>query len=127
MGTAGRDDRTLRVLVVDDYPEAASVLGEVLAVFGCSVEIAHDATTALDIATKFAPDLALVDIGLPVIDGYELVARLRRLDTAPKRIVAVTGYGDRTDRARSHDAGFDEHVVKPLEIEAVRDIVERAR
>ncbi len=116
----------LRVLVVDDDAESADVLGDVLAAFGCSVMIAHDGVSALEVAAKFAPGLALVDIGLPVMNGYELAKRLRQLDVAPKRIVAVTGY-EQEHRGRSGDASFDEHIVKPLEFDIVGEIVGRAR
>src|SRR4051794_32765299 len=112
----------LRVLVVDDDKDVASVLRDVLVMFGCTVRIAHDGAGALDMARELAPDLALVDVGLPVMNGYEIAKRLRRLDVAPKRIVAITGH-----EPNASDDAFDEHMVKPLELDDVRGIVERAR
>ena len=80
-----------------------------LGMFGCSVRVAHDGASGLVAAVEFEPDSALVDIGLPILNGYEVAERLRRLDVAPKRIVAVSGYGQRADRAQSIEAGFDPH------------------
>jgi signal transduction histidine kinase/ActR/RegA family two-component response regulator len=113
----------LRVLVVDDNADAAGLIGEALGIFGCSVRIAHDGASALVAAREFEPDLALVDIGLPILNGYEVAERLRRMHVAPKRIVAVSGYGQGTDRLRSREAGFDEHIVKPLGLDALRKLV----
>jgi signal transduction histidine kinase/ActR/RegA family two-component response regulator len=126
LGSSSAEGR-LRVLVVDDNTDAADMLREALRVLGCSVQVAHDGEAALAVASDFSPDLALVDIGLPVMNGYELVAHLRRLDTAPKRIVAVTGYGQEADYLRSRDAGFDEHVVKPIDLGKLQEVLERSR
>jgi len=117
----------LRVLVVDDNTDAAEMLSEALHILGCSARVAHDGETALAAASDFAPDLALVDIGLPIMNGYELAGRLRRLDAAPKRIVAVTGYGQEGDYLRSREAGFDEHLVKPVDLDALRAVLDRSR
>jgi CheY-like chemotaxis protein len=103
------------------------MLSEALGILGCSVRVANDGEAALAAASGFAWDLALVDIGLPVMDGYELAGRLRRLDAAPKRIVAVTGYGQERDYMRSRNAGFDEHLVKPVNLDALRAVLERCR
>ena len=116
-----------RVLLVDDNVDAASMIGEALEVLGYSVRIAHDGPSALVAAQAFKPDVALVDIGLPVMSGYELVGRLRELDSAPRTIVAVTGFGQPRDFARSREAGFDEHIVKPVSFETLCEILERSR
>ena len=105
-----------RVLIVDDNQDAADVLGEALAQGGHVVQVAYDGPTALDVARTFNPQVALLDIGLPVMDGYEVARQLRLLDPAGGRIrlIAVTGYGQEGDRMRTTEAGFDAHVVKPV-------------
>jgi CheY-like chemotaxis protein len=117
----------LRVLVVDDNIDAADMLDQALRVLGCSVQVAHDGDSALAATAGFAPDLALVDIGLPVMNGYELVGHLRRLAAAPRRIVAITGYGQAADYARSRAAGFDEHIVKPVDLGTLEKLLDRSR
>jgi PAS domain S-box-containing protein len=108
-----------RVLVVDDNADAAELLFELLSAIGHEVEIAFDGPRALELVDTFVPDVALLDIGLPVMDGYELARRLRgRLDGV--RLVAVTGYGQESDRQRALDAGFHAHVVKPVELDALQ-------
>lgn len=106
----------LAVLVVDDNDDAAELLAMMLRKLGHEVCTAHDGPTALDMLTRFAADAAVLDIGLPVMDGYELAARLRadpRL--ADLYLVALTGYGRSEDAARSRAVGFDAHLVKPIE------------
>jgi PAS domain S-box-containing protein len=105
-----------RVLLVDDNPDAAETLAELLRSAGHQVFVAHDGPTALAQAHAFRPHVALLDIGLPVMDGYELARKLRSsLPAAPLRLVALTGYGQEHDRRRSLEAGFAEHLVKPVE------------
>jgi signal transduction histidine kinase/ActR/RegA family two-component response regulator len=116
----------LRVLVVDDNADAANVLQQSLCAFGHDVRVAHDGVSALAAAAGFEPDLVLVDIGLPGMDGYELAGHLRRLASPPTRMVALTGYGRAEDYRRSREAGFDEHVVKPMDIETLRAVIARS-
>ena len=108
-----------RILVVDDNQDAAETLGEFLGELGHEVELAHDAPAALDVARRFRPTICLLDIGLPVMDGYELAKRLREVDGMPPdvRLVAITGYGQDSDRLRSSAAGFDGHLVKPIDLD----------
>ncbi len=107
--------RAARVLIVDDNEDAAEMLAAALEGRGYETRVALDAPTALGIAAEFAPDTAFLDIGLPVIDGYELAARLRRLPgLAALKLIAVTGYGQDKDRQKTRDAGFDHHLVKPV-------------
>ncbi len=108
-----------RILVVDDNLDAAELMGEVLRARGHDVCVAHDGPTALALAAEFHPDIALLDIGLPVMDGYELARRLRGQLGAVK-LIALTGYGQAADRARAKDAGFDLHMVKPVQMDALR-------
>jgi DNA-binding response OmpR family regulator len=114
----------VRVLVVDDNVDAAEMLAEALRVDGHVVSVAHDGPAALSLAGEFHPDLALLDIGLPVMDGFDLAQRLkRRLSAKPPKFVAITGYGQPSDRARSKQAGFDEHLVKPVDLARLNAIV----
>jgi signal transduction histidine kinase/CheY-like chemotaxis protein len=105
-----------RVLVVDDNVDSAELLREMLQWVGHEVAIAHDGPSALAVAERFAPEVALLDIGLPVMDGYELG---RRLHAGPRgascRLIALSGYGQDRDRAQSKASGFEEHLVKPVD------------
>jgi len=114
-----------RVLVVDDNEDCAEMLASSLESMGHRVRVARDGRTALDAAATFHPDVALLDIGLPVMDGYELASRLRDLpDGQDIHLVAVTGYGQQRDRTASKAAGFAEHVVKPVDLERLQAILE---
>ena len=113
--TASRPVAAWRVLVVDDNEDAAATLALLLRALGHETRVAHDGREALRAAAQFEPDVVLLDIGLPDVDGYEVARRLRALDSAHKfRIVAVTGWGQEHDRQRSAEAGFDLHLVKPV-------------
>ncbi len=117
-----------RVLLVDDNEDAAEMLAMSLRQLGHHVEIAFDATAAIQVAKNYVPDVALLDLGLPVIDGYELLGHLQ---TEPEwsnvRFVALTGYGQQSDRDRTDAAGFAAHLVKPVDIETVHEHVMRLR
>lgn len=113
-----------RVLVVDDNVDAAELLGEVLELDGHQVTVVHDGQTALERLDVLDPDVVFLDIGLPGLDGYEVARRMRqRLGGGCPRLVAVTGYGQSSDRQRSREAGFDAHLVKPVELDTVRAMV----
>jgi CheY-like chemotaxis protein len=117
-----------RVLVVDDNEDIAGGLAAVLRLLGCVTHVAHDGPSALAAAASFDADLALLDIGLPGMDGYELARRLRSAHArAEMRLVALTGYGQASDEQRSLKAGFDEHVVKPIEVDTLCDVLTRVR
>jgi CheY-like chemotaxis protein len=119
---SGRSRR--RVLVVDDNVDAAEMLAALLAHQGHEVRVESNGVAALAVAEEFMPDVAFLDIGLPGMNGYELARRLR-LDPAFGNIVliAVTGWGQQEDRERSHEAGFDEHLTKPVDPDRVVEIV----
>ena len=107
---------SLRILLVDDNEDAAAMLGIYLGKLGHVIHIAHDGLEALDAATEFGPEVALLDIGLPVMDGYELARRLHQAPgVGPLMLVALTGYGQESDHERSREAGFDLHLVKPVD------------
>lgn len=119
--------RPLRVLVVDDNQDAADLLSAFLTLGGHEVFTAHDGPGALAILSRFAPDVAVLDIGLPVMDGYELVARIReKLGLEAPAVIAVTGYGQEDDHARSRAAGFRHHFVKPVEPRALLAAIREA-
>jgi PAS domain S-box-containing protein len=113
-----------RILVVDDNVDAAEMLAVALGLRGCDVSVAHDGCEALRLAETTRFDAALLDIGLPIMDGYELAARLRALpNAADTQLVAVTGYGQEDDRRRALAAGFHRHLVKPVDLRVLETIV----
>jgi PAS domain S-box-containing protein len=117
-----------RVFVVDDNEDAADSLTMVLQLDGHEVASAYTAEDALVLASPFRPDVALLDVGLPGMDGYELAARLRALPGFDRvHLVALTGYGQPGDRERALAAGFDSHLVKPAEYSALQEIIERVK
>ena len=113
-----------RVLVVDDNVDAAESLAQLLNLEGHSTQIAYTSRVALDRFEQFEPDVVLLDIGLPEMDGYEVAHRLRqRMGSRPVTLVALTGYGQREDRDRAIAAGFDEHLVKPVGFDELQRIL----
>jgi CheY-like chemotaxis protein len=105
-----------RILVVDDNRDAAEGLAALLRLRGHEVRVAHDGPMALDITATERPSVVLLDIGLPEMDGYEVCRRLRQQGLNDAQIIAMTGYGQERDRQRSREAGFDTHMVKPVDI-----------
>jgi len=119
---------TLKVLVVDDNVDAAETLGLLLAAQGHEVVVEHGALRALERARSLGPDVCLLDIGLPEIDGRELARRLRaQPETAHAVLVAVTGYGQQQDREDAFAAGFQHHLVKPVDFDALARLLGEAR
>jgi PAS domain S-box-containing protein len=113
-----------RVLVVDDNVDAVDSIAKVLQLFGHEVASAHDGPSALARAADFRPEVIVLDIGLPGMDGYEVARRLRALPAFRHTpIVAATGYGQEDDRIRSRQAGFDHHLTKPVDPEQLRSII----
>ncbi len=113
-----------RVLIVEDNPDAAESLHMLLELLGHEVRVAADGFAALDILGNEAFDVLLVDIGLPGMDGYALASHIRELPTAkPLRLVALTGYGQDEDRRRALGAGFDHHLIKPVDIDRLQAIL----
>jgi DNA-binding response OmpR family regulator/nitrogen-specific signal transduction histidine kinase len=114
-----------RILVVDDNDDAATMLKFAFEELGYVVEIANDGPSALRIAKSFRPDVALLDIGLPVMDGYELAGRLleQRDPARALHLVAVTGYGQEADLRKSAKAGFEDHLVKPVDLRKLERVV----
>ena len=113
-----------RVLLVEDNLDAAESLAELLRIWGHEVELAHDGAAALRAALEVRPEVVLLDIGLPGMDGYEVASRLRATPgLAGVRLVAVTGYGQESDRRRARLAGFDHHLVKPVDLDRLRALL----
>ena len=113
-----------RILLVDDNADALATLAEALRVAGYTVKVAADGHSALECARVFAPRLALLDIGLPGMDGYELASRLRSGGNPALKIVALTGYGQPTDKQRALDSGFDRHLTKPVNFSRLQGVIE---
>jgi signal transduction histidine kinase len=113
-----------RILVVDDNEDAASMLASVLSAYGHDVRTAPDGPTALILVDGWRPEVAVLDLGLPVMDGYELARRLAaRYVPAGIRLIAVSGYGQEQDRSQSAEAGFAAHIVKPVDIEQLETVI----
>jgi len=115
---------TRRVLVIEDNDDARETLRDVLELWGHEVEVAADGSLGLDLALSLHPEIALVDIGLPGLDGYEVARRVRAAeDGASMRMIALTGYGQPEDRRRALEAGFDSHLVKPVDLEMLSTLL----
>jgi CheY-like chemotaxis protein len=104
------------MLVVDDNEDAASTVAELLQMSGNEVQVANDGTTAVAKTAEFRPDVVLLDIGLPDINGYEVARRIRRLEGVRQPIlIALTGWGQQQDKEAAAQAGFDHHWTKPVD------------
>ncbi|MCA1596485.1 MAG: response regulator, partial [Chloroflexi bacterium] len=127
--TRKRDSETTRrptVLIIEDTPDAAETLGDILEAFGYQVEIAMDGCEGLQKALEHHPDVVLCDIGLPGMDGYSVAAELRDNATmSDTSLVAITGYGTEDDRRRSEAAGFQAHLIKPVNLDELKKILAR--
>jgi CheY-like chemotaxis protein len=110
-----RSERPARILVVDDNVDLARGLARLLEIRGHDVQVAHDGPTGLDKAKKSKPEVVLLDIGLPGMDGYQVAAHLRREETVKDAtLIAISGYGQEEDLRLAKEAGFDHHLVKPI-------------
>jgi CheY-like chemotaxis protein/two-component sensor histidine kinase len=115
--------RQRRILLVDDNQDTVRALARLLSMRGHEVATAFDGVAALKLAQEFQPDFLLLDLGLPGLDGYELARRLRAGGFARTPIVAISGYAQEGDRARSRDAGFNYHFAKPVDFEALAELI----
>ena len=112
------------MLVVDDNVDAAQSLAVLLEMTGHEVRLAYDGPSALEAAIEYRPDVVLLDIGLPGLDGYEVAQRIRQQATLKGMVlVALMGYGQDRDRQRSQEAGFDYHMVKPASFDEIEKIL----
>jgi CheY-like chemotaxis protein len=112
-------------LVVDDNKDSAESLATLLQLIGHEVHTAHDGLEAVDTAAKVEPDVILLDIGLPRLNGYEAARRIRqqRREGSALKLVALSGWGQEEDRRRSEAAGFDAHLVKPVDLDALFNLL----
>lgn len=110
---------TLRVLVVDDHHEAADSLGILLELRGATVQVVHDGLAAVEAIRNFRPQVALIDIAMPGLNGFEVAERLQADGIMPQLLIAMTGWGHEENKKRTLASGFHEHRVKPLDIEAL--------
>ncbi len=114
------------IMLVEDHPDAAESLALLLELLGHRVRVFNEGGAALQAAHREPPDIMVVDIGLPGIDGYEIARRVRRDPALCHAVlIALTGYGCDDDRRESRAAGFDHHLVKPVEPRALEDLVAR--
>jgi CheY-like chemotaxis protein len=113
-----------RILVVDDNRDAADSLGMLLKFLGADVQVAHGGREALEAFEAYRPSVVLLDLGMPEMDGYQVARAIRgRADGERVPIIALTGWGQEEDRRRSHEAGFDHHLIKPADIAALRALL----
>ncbi|HEX2692386.1 MAG TPA: response regulator [Kofleriaceae bacterium] len=116
----GQQDRPLRAVVCDDAPDLRDLVADLLRLRGHEVTVVGDGPAAIELIVAEKPDVALIDIGLPDMDGYEVARVIRRqITTHPPRLIAMTGYGQASDRAAAFEAGFDAHIVKPASADKI--------
>jgi len=114
----------MRVFIVDDDEDSAIVMAEALELKGHVTATSFDAATTLKAVSRFSPDVILLDIGLPIVNGYELAQKLRQMpELGSARLFAVTGYSQESDRKRAMECGFDQHISKPIELEALDSLI----
>jgi len=124
-GTAKQAAQGWRMLVVDDNVDAANMIAAMLQHYGHQTETVYSAQGALEMAVEYRPDFVVLDIGLPGMDGYEVARRLRQIpELKDTRLIAATGYGQDADRQRSEEAGFNYHLVKPIDPEKLQTVLE---
>jgi signal transduction histidine kinase len=116
--------RPLLIALVDDNPDIRETMSELLSSWGHRVEVAVDGLSGVELISRSKPDLALVDIGLPKLDGYGVATEVRRrLGNGHIRLVAVSGFGQESDRQRSFEVGFDDHLVKPVDVDSILNLL----
>src|SRR5262245_41926591 len=124
-GTSKQAAQGWRILVVDDNVDAANMMAMMLRLYGHQAETVYSAKSALEMAVEYHPDFVVLDIGLPGMDGYEVARRLRQIpELKDTPLIAATGYGQDADRQRSEEAGFDYHLVKPIDPEKLQTVLE---
>jgi CheY-like chemotaxis protein len=114
-----------KVLVVDDNEDAADSLATLLDVMGYSVRIAYDGPEAIEAADEFQPEVALLDIGLPRLSGYDIARHVRQKRGREVLLVAITGWGQEDDRRKAREAGFDHHFTKPADFDMLLELIGR--
>lgn len=116
----------MRILIVDDNRDAAEALAMLLEFRGHQTHSAHDGQEAVEMASRVRPDVIVLDLGLPVMNGYEAARRIReQQDDTPPLLIALTGWGQEEHRQRTREAGFDAHVVKPVDDQVLMTTISR--
>jgi CheY-like chemotaxis protein len=124
-GAAKKPTPSRRILVVDDNQDSADSLAMLLHMLGHEVRTAYDGLAGLQAAQQFSPDIVLLDIGLPRLSGLEAAQRMRQdLGLCDALLIAMTGYGQMEDKRRSQEAGFNAHLVKPVDLPELQSLVE---
>ena len=118
---------TRRILVVDDNRDAADSLEMVLRAYGNEVAVAYDGLQAVEATSTFHPDIVLLDIGLPKLNGYDVARRIRAALGERVLVIAITGWGQDEDRRKSREAGFDHHLTKPVDFTVLLDLIAQNR
>ena len=122
-GINAENDKKIRVVVADDNQDSAEMMKALLEIDGHEVEVAFDGLSAAELIARIAPDAAVLDIGMPGIDGYEVARRVRASSGNTVYLVAVTGWGQESDRKRAREAGFDAHLTKPANPDEIRRLL----
>jgi two-component system OmpR family response regulator len=123
-GAPGESTQPRRVLLVDDSVDAAEAMSMLLETLGHEVRVVHDGPSALAIVDDFAPEVVILDIGLPGMSGFDVARELRmRAATKTALLIALTGYGADSDKQEARDAGFDHHLVKPVSFTAIETVI----
>jgi CheY-like chemotaxis protein len=113
-----------RILIVDDNQAALRMLGILVEMLGHEVQLAHNGEEALEVAASFQPEIIFLDLGMPLMNGYEVAQRLRERPWGKKvKLVALTGWGEAEDRRRTQEAGFDHHLIKPADKAALEEVL----
>jgi CheY-like chemotaxis protein len=114
-----------RIVVADDNPDSAASLAMMLRILGHDVQTAHNGQQAVELASTFLPDVMLLDIGMPVMDGYEAAQHVRKNpELAHIILVALTGWGQDDDKRQAEEAGFNHHVTKPIDLAALQSLLQ---
>jgi CheY-like chemotaxis protein len=124
-GRSAAPQRSSKVIVVDDNVDTARGMARLLGLLGHDVRVAHDGPSALEAARAERPDVVLLDIGLPGMDGHQVALTLRGEGFVETVLIAVSGYGEQAARARSREAGFDHYLVKPVDFDALITLFHR--
>lgn len=117
-------DQRSRILIVDDNRDLATSLARLLRMSGHDIEVVYDGHTAIEVARTYRPNVILLDIGLPSLDGYQVARILRQEGFHDMIIIAISGYGQDEDRRRAEEAGMDYHLTKPVDLKSITDLLQ---
>ena len=126
-GTTATAQKPRRVLIADDNVDSATVLAILLRASGHEVQTVHDGMTALESSQSFRPDLVILDIGMPKLNGYDVARQIRSRGNSHMMLVALTGWGQEEDKRRARESGFDHHLTKPVDVAALKKILAEMR